>query len=220
MLLTPRIGWWIAGIAGLVGLFAGLTAQGRWQDWLMFRHGGEFGYRDPELGINAGFYVFQYPFYRFLLGVGFAVVVLALIGALAMYYLYGAVRLQGIGDRITTGARAHLSVLVALFVLLKAAAYWLDQRGLMLEYNEPIRLYGAGATGVDALLPAKAMLMWIAVMVAIAVLVFANAAFRNLTYPGLALALLLLAAIVIGGIYPWVVQTFSVNPTLRDKEEP
>ncbi|HLU44598.1 MAG TPA: UPF0182 family protein [Natronosporangium sp.] len=219
MVLTPRIGWWIAGSAGLIGLFAGLTAQGRWQQWLMFRHGGTFGYSDPELGIDAGFYVFQYPFYRFLLGVGFAVVVLSLLGALAMYYLYGAVRLQGIGDRITTGARAHLSVLVALFVLLKAAAYWLDQRGLMLEYNQPIGLYGAGATGVDALLPAKAMLMWIAVIVAIAVLVFANAAFRNLAYPGVALALLVLAAIVIGGIYPWVVQTFSVNPTLRDKEE-
>jgi hypothetical protein len=219
MLLTPRIGLWISLMAGLIGLFAGLTAQGRWEDWMMFRNGGDFGWSDPELGIDAGFYVFQYPFYRFLLGVGFAAVVLSLIGALAMYYLYGAVRLQGIGDRITTAARAHLSVLVALFVLFKAAAYWLDRRALMLEYNEPIGLYGAGATGVNALLPAKAMLMWIAVMVAIAILVFANAVFRNLAYPGMALGLLALAAVVIGGIYPWGVQSFDVRPTLRDKEE-
>jgi hypothetical protein len=218
MLLTPRIGLWIGVLAGLIGLFAGLTAQGRWETWLMFRNGGDFGYRDPELGLDAGFYVFQYPFYRFLLGLGFAVVVLSLLGALAMYYLYGAVRLQGIGERITPGARAHLSTLVALFVLLKAVAYWLDQRGLMLEYNEPIGLYGAGASGVNALLPAKEMLMWIAVMVAIAILVFANAVFRNLTYPGMALGLLVLAAIAIGGIYPWAVQSFDVRPTLRDKE--
>lgn len=218
MVLTPRIGLWIALLAVLVGLFAGLTAQGRWEEWLLFRNGGEFGYADPQLGVDAGFYVFQYPFYRFLLGVGFAVVVLSLLGALAMYYLYGAVRLQGVGDRITTAARAHLSILVALFVLLKAVAYWLDQRGLMLQFNEPIGLYGAGATGVNALLPAKQMLMWIAVMVAIAILVFANAVFRNLTYPGMALGLLALAAIVIGGIYPWAVQQFEVGPTLRDKE--
>lgn len=220
MLLTPRIGLWIALLAGLVGLFAGLTAQGRWEDWMMFRNGGDFGWIDPQLEIDAGFYVFQYPFYRFLLGVGFAAVVLSLIGTLAMYYLYGAVRLQGIGDRVTTAARAHLSVLVALFVLLKAAAYWLDRRALMLEYNEPIGLYGAGATGVNALLPAKAMLIWISIMVAIAILVFANAVFRNLAYPGMALGLLALAAVVIGGIYPWGVQNFDVRPTLRDKEEP
>lgn len=220
MLLTPRIGLWIGLLAGVVGLFAGLTAQGRWEQWMLFRNGGEFGYADPELGIDAGFYVFQYPFYRFLLGVGFAVVVLSLLGVLAMYYLYGAVRLQGIGDRITTAARAHLSALVAAFVLLKAVAYWLDQRGLMVTENEPIELYGAGASGVSALLPAKEMLTWIAVIVAVAILVFSNAVFRNLTYPGMALGLLVLAAIVIGGIYPWGVQTFSVSPTLRDKEEP
>jgi hypothetical protein len=220
MVLTPRIGLWIILLSALVGLFAGLTAQGRWEDWLLFRNAREFGYADPELGVDAGFYVFQYPFYRFLLGVGFAVVVLSLLGALAMYYLYGAVRLQGIGDRITTAARAHLSILVALFVLLKAVAYWLDQRGLMLELNEGLGLYGAGATGVTALLPAKQMLMWIAVMVAVAILVFANAVFRNLTYPGMALGLLVLAAVVIGGIYPWAVQSFDVTPSRGDKELP
>ncbi|MGH3680178.1 MAG: UPF0182 family protein [Natronosporangium sp.] len=219
MVLTPRIMLWIILLSVLVGLFAGLTAQGRWEEWMLFQNGGSFGYADPQLGVDAGFYVFDYPFYRFLLGVGFAAVVLSLLGALAMYYLYGAVRLQGLGDRISTAARAHLSILVALFVLLKAAAYWLDQRGLMVELNEPIQLYGAGATGVNALLPAKEMLLWISVMVAIAILVFANAVFRNVTYPGMALGLLVLAAIVLGGIYPWAVQTFDVNPTLRDKEE-
>jgi uncharacterized membrane protein (UPF0182 family) len=221
--VTPRVGVWIAVAAGLVGVFAGMAAQSRWKEWLLFRHGGEFGWRDPELNVDAGFYVFQYPFYRFLLGLGFAAVVLSLLGALGMYYLYGAVRLQGVGDRVTPGARAHLSVLVALFVGLKAVAYWLDQRGLMLESFELVQgqtLTGAGAAAVTALLPAKAMLMWIAIVVAVAVVVFANAIFRNLTYPGMALGLLALAAVVIGGIYPWGVQTFDVNPTKGDKEAP
>lgn len=221
--LTPRIGLWIGLVSAVVGVFAGLTGQGRWEQWMLFRNGGDFGWTDPVLGVDAGFYVFQYPFLRFLLGVGFAVAVISLLGALAMYYLFGAVRLQGVGDRITTAARAHLSALVALFVLLKAGAYWLDQRGLMLEsfeLSDGNGLTGAGSAAVNAVLPAKEMLMWIAVLVAIAVLVFANAVFRNLTYPGVALALLVLAAIVIGGIYPWGVQTFDVNPTRGDKEAP
>jgi uncharacterized membrane protein (UPF0182 family) len=221
MVLTPRIGLWIGLLAAVVGLFAGLTAQGRWQDWLLFRNGGEFGYEDPILGVDAGFYVFQYPFYRFLLGVGFAAVVLSIVGVLGMYYLYGAVRLQGFGDRVTTAARAHLSALVALFVALKAVAYWLDRRGLMLEsfdLTEGQTLTGAGNASVNALLPAKEMLMWIAVIVALAVVVFANAVFRNLAYPGVALGLLAVSAIAIGVIWPWGVQTVSVNPTRGDKE--
>ncbi len=218
---SPRIGWWIAGVSGMVGLFAGLTAQGRWQQWMLFRNGGEFGWKDPILGYDAGFYIFQYPFYRFLLGVGFAAVVLSGLGALAVHYLYGGVRMQGVGERVSTAARVHLSILVALFVGLKAVAYWLDRPGLLLssfDLAEGQTMTGAGAAAVNALLPAKEMLMWIAVLVAIAILVTANAFFRNLTYPGVALALLALAAVVIGGLYPWGVQTFDVNPTRGDKE--
>jgi len=187
---------------------------------MMFRHGGEFDWEDPFLKVNAGFYVFQYPFLRFLLGVGFAAIVVSLLSTLAMYYLYGGVRLQGLGDRITTAARAHLTTLVALFIGLKAVAYWLDRRGLMLEYNEGTRLYGAGAAGIDALLPAKEMLIYISIIVAIAIIVLSNAVMRNLTWPGVAAGLLALAAVSIGGIYPWAVQTFEVKPTLRDKEAP
>lgn len=218
MLLTPRIGLWIGLGAALIGVFAGLSAQGRWPQWMLFRNGGTFGWDDPELDVDAGFYVFQYPFLRFLIGVGFAAIVLSLVGALGMHYLYGGIRLQGIGDRITTAARAHLTTLVALFVGLKAVAYWFDRRGLMLELNEGTGLYGGGYADINALLPAKEMLMYIAVIVAVTIIIFSNAVMRNLTWPGVALGLLALAAVVIGGIYPWGVQTFTVNPTPRDKE--
>ena len=77
---------------------------------------------------TSGFYVFEYPFCRYLLGVGFTAVVLSVIGALAVHYIFGGVRLQGVGDRMTTAARAHLTTLVAVFVLFKAVAYLLDRR--------------------------------------------------------------------------------------------
>ncbi|MGW0150808.1 UPF0182 family protein, partial [Streptomyces sp. NPDC003333] len=128
MLLSPRLGTWIALASAVIGLFAGLSAQSRWSQWLLFRNGGSFGVKDPEFGIDVGFYVFQLPFWRYLLGVGFTAVVLALLGALAVHYIFGGVRLQGVGDRMTNAARAHLSSLVAVFVVLKAIAYVLDQR--------------------------------------------------------------------------------------------
>ncbi|MEU5905866.1 UPF0182 family protein [Micromonospora sp. NPDC047527] len=220
MVLSPRLGTWIALTAVVIGLFAGLSAQSRWNQWLLFRNGGDFGVKDPEFGVDIGFYVFQLPFWRYLLGVGFTAVVLALIGALAVHYLFGGVRLQGVGDRMTNAARAHLSSLVAAFVLLKAVAYVLDRRAMLLEYNEGARLYGAGYADVNALLPAKEILAYISIVVAIAIIVFSNAWMRNLVWPGISLALLGVSAVAIGGIYPWAVQTFEVKPSLKDKEAP
>ncbi|WP_199714807.1 UPF0182 family membrane protein [Micromonospora radicis] len=220
MLLNPRLGWWITLAAVTVGLFAGLSAQSRWSQWLLFRNGGNFGIDDPEFGVDLGFYVFQLPFWRFLLGLGFTAVVLALIGALAVHYLFGGVRLQGVGDRMSNAARAHLSSLVAVFVLLKAVAYVLDRRSMLLEYNDGVGVYGAGYADINALLPAKEILAYISVVVAIAIIVFSNAWMRNLVWPGISLALLGVSAVAIGGIYPWAVQTFEVKPSARDKEAP
>jgi uncharacterized membrane protein (UPF0182 family) len=147
-------------------------------------------------------------------------VVLSVIGSLAVHYVFGGVRLQGVGDRMTTAARAHLTTLVAVFVLLKAVAYVLDRRALLLEQHVSPGLYGAGYTDVNALLPAKEILAYISIVVAVAIIVFSNAGMRNLVWPGVSLALLAISAVAIGGIYPLAVQSFSVKPSLADKEAP
>ncbi|HEX6967339.1 MAG TPA: UPF0182 family protein [Micromonosporaceae bacterium] len=220
MVLTPRIRLWFVAITTLVGLFAGMSAQARWGQWLLFRNAQEFGVVDPEFQTDVGFYVFRLPFLQYLLGLGFTAVVLSLIGALAVHYLFGGVRLQGAGDRITNAARIQLTSLVAVFVLLKAVAYLLDRRTLLLERTEAtaVHFYGAGYSTVNALLPAKEILAYISVVVAVAILVFSNSRMRNLVWAGVSLALLGISAVAIGGIYPWAVQTFEVRPSAKDKE--
>ncbi|HEX5598013.1 MAG TPA: UPF0182 family protein [Micromonosporaceae bacterium] len=220
MLLTPRIGTWFAVAAAVVGLFAGLSAQGRWGQWLLFRNAQDFGVGDPEFKTDVGFYIFQLPFLSYLLGVGFTAVVLSVLGALAVHYIFGGVRLQGVGDRMTGAARAHLTSLVAAFVLLKAVAYVLDRRTMLLERTEGTNFsfYGAGYADINALLPAKEILAYISIVVAVAIIVFSNAVMRNLVWPGISLALLGISAVAIGGIYPWAVQTFEVKPSAKDKE--
>lgn len=220
MILAPRLGTWIAVISLIIGFFAGLSAQARWSDWMLFRNGGDFGVQDPEFKVDISFYIFEYPLMRYLLGVAFTAVVLSVLGSLAVHYIFGGVRLQGVGDRMTTAARAHLTSLVAIFVLLKAVAYVLDRRALLLEQHVSPGLYGAGYTDVNALLPAKEILAYISVVVAIAIIVFSNAVMRNLVWPGVSLALLAISAVAIGGIYPLAVQNFQVKPSLSDKERP
>ncbi len=220
MILAPRLGTWITVTGLVIGFFAGLSAMGRWSDWMLFRNGGDFGTVDPEFKVDVSFYVFEYPIWRYLLGLGFTAVVLSVLGALAVHYIFGGVRLQGVGDRMTAAARAHLTTLVAVFVLLKAVAYVLDRRALLLEQHVSPGLYGAGYTDVNALLPAKEILAYISVVVAIAIIVFSNAVMRNLVWPGVSLALLAISAVAIGGIYPLAVQNFQVKPSLAEKERP
>jgi len=68
-LLAPRLGLWIGLLSGLVGLFSGLSAQGRWPQYLLFANAVPFDSTDPQFNVNVGFYVFDYPFLRYLLAV-------------------------------------------------------------------------------------------------------------------------------------------------------
>jgi uncharacterized membrane protein (UPF0182 family) len=218
MVLVPRFGTWITVVAVIVGLFAGLSAQGHWKDWMLFANSQPFGVTDPQYHVDISFYVFEYPFWRYLLAAGFTATVVAVLGALGVHYLFGGVRLQGAGDRMTAQARAHLTALIAVFVLLKAVAYYLDRRGLLLGRNESVDIYGAGYTDVNALLPAKEILAWISVVVAAAIVVFSNAFMRNIVWPAMSLGLLVISAVAIGGIYPAAVQSFTVRPSPLTKE--
>src|SRR5947209_2869940 len=79
----------------LLGLFPGISAQSHWQDWMLFHNSTPFHQQDPQFHVDISYYVFRYPWWRYLLGVGFTTVVFAVIGSLALHYLFGGVRLQG-----------------------------------------------------------------------------------------------------------------------------
>src|SRR5215208_5908712 len=213
--LEPRRGLVLTAVAVVLGLFAGFTAQGSWQTWLKFRNGTEFGRKDPQFGNDLSFFVFDYPFYRLALGFGFAIVLLSLIGSVLTHYVFGGLRLQTPGQKLTAAARVQLSVLLGVFVLLKAVAYWLDRYGLV--YSDRGELFtGASYTDVNALLPAKTILVFAAVVCAIAF--FANIVVRNFRLPAAALVLLLLSSLVIGVAYPAIVQQFVVRPSADQRE--
>src|SRR4051812_14977717 len=174
--LEPRRSLILIVAAVVLGLFAGFTAQGSWETWLRFRNAADFGQKDPQFGLDLSFFVFDYPFYRLALGFGFAIVVLALIGSLVTHYVFGGLRLQTPGQKLTPAARVQLSVLLGLFVALKAVAYWLDRYGLV--YSDRGEVFtGASYTDVNALLVPKTILVFVAAVCAIAF--FANIVVRN-----------------------------------------
>jgi uncharacterized membrane protein (UPF0182 family) len=107
-------------------------------------------------------------------------------------------------------------VLIGLIVLLKAFAYYLDRFGLAFSNRGFVE--GAGYTDVNSVLPAKNILIGIAVVCAL--LFFANIVVRNILLPAGALGLLVVSSVVVGGIYPAYTQQFQVKPDEDRREEP
>jgi len=207
----------LAVILSLIGLISGLTAAGSWRTWLLFANRVPFGVKDRQFHLDISFFVFDYPFIRMALSYLFAAVLLSLVVAAAVHYLYGGLRLQVRGQRATQGARAHLFVLAGIFVLLKGVAYWVDRYGIDFSQRGVVQT-GASYTDVNAVLPAKTVLAVIAVICA--ALFFAGVIRRNALLPAVGFGLLVLSAVIIGGVYPAIVQQFVVKPNELVKEKP
>ena len=103
--------------AGILGITSGLGAAASWQTFLVWLNREPFGTTDPQFNVDVGFYIFEYPWWRFLLSFGFATVILSLITAVVVHYLYGGIRLQSPGEKVTPAAIAHISALAALLML-------------------------------------------------------------------------------------------------------
>lgn len=221
MSIAPFKKWLLVGIAALVGLIAGASAAGQWRTWLMYVNGVPFGKKDPQFGLDVSFYAFELPWYRFLLGFGFAAVVLSLIAAAVVHYLYGGLRVTSPGARATSAATGHLSMLLGFFVALKAVAYWLDRYGLAVkssDFKAADNWTGLRYVDANAYLPAKTILFCIAAICA--VLFFATLWRRTWQLPVIGFGLMVLSAILIGGLYPAIVQKFQVQPNEQAKESP
>ena len=174
---------------------------------------------DPQFALDLSFYTFELPFFRFILGYGFALVILSLMIVTAVQYLYGGLRLQPKGERATRAAQAQLSALLAVFLLLKAVAYYLDRFGLVTKSEELVSGFtGLKYTDVFAVMPALNILIFVAVLVA-ALFIF-NIFRRHWMIPTIGLGLLVFTSVVIGGIYPLIVQQFQVSPSELVREEP
>ncbi|MBO0865583.1 MAG: UPF0182 family protein, partial [Mycobacterium sp.] len=204
------------GIPAMIGLLAGVIAQTYWVRVQLFLHGGDFGIRDPQFGRDLGFYAFDLPFYRLLLSYLFVAVFLAFLANLLAHYVFGGIRLSGRTGALSRSARVQLISLVGMLVLLKAVAYWLDRYELLSHSRGGKPFTGAGYTDINAVLPAKLILMAIALICAAAV--FSAIVLRDLRIPAIGLALLLLSSLVVGAGWPLIVEQISVKPNAAQKE--
>ncbi len=214
--IEPIKRWVVLGLAVALFYFAGTSGSLLWSTWLLFKNSTPFGVTDPQFNMDISFFAFRLPFWQTLIAWAISTLVLSIISASVVHYLYGGIRLQVREDRTTVAARVQLSVLLGGVVLLKAVAYWFDRYALALKESKLIT--GLTYTDVNAVLPAKAILAAIAVLCSL--LFFANIVRRSWVLPAAGTALLVISSVLIAGIYPGAIQQFQVKPSESSKEAP
>jgi uncharacterized membrane protein (UPF0182 family) len=215
--VRPRITWLRLAVAGFFGLMIGLGAGAWWENWLRFANSERFGVADPVFGNDIGYYVFTVPFYRDMFAWGFQLILVTTLIVAALHYFNGGIGVgPGRRERISGGAKVHLSVLLAILALLKAFGYWLDQFALLNSSRGFVA--GASYTDVTAQLPAIRLLIFISLFAAILLLV--NIRFRGFILPAVAVGLWLVTSFVVGFVIPEAVQRFSVEPNEITRELP
>jgi hypothetical protein len=212
--VTPMRRLLLVGVSVIFGIFAGVSATGKWRTFLMWTNREDFGKADPYFGKDIGFYVFSLPWLHFLVDFAMTAVFTALLLAAVVHYLYGGIRLQSATDKVSGAAQAQLSALFGVFLLLKGLDYWLDRFDLTSQTGGLVT--GMTYTRDHAVLPSKNILMFIAVICA--VLFFANILRRTWLLPGVGLALFAISAVLLGAVWPGLMQRFQVKPDEPDKE--
>jgi uncharacterized membrane protein (UPF0182 family) len=202
------------GIPLVLGLFMGVSTATRWETVLQYLHRTPFGTLDPQFGLDVSFYVYELPLYRGILAYASAVVLIAGLAALATAYIYGGIQISGREVRITRRARIQIALTAAIYIALQGVSIWFDQYATLID--QKALFTGASYADVNATIPGRAILAGIAALVA--VLCIVTAIIGRWRLPLIGTALLIISGLVIGSIYPALLQRLYVEPTAAQLE--
>jgi uncharacterized membrane protein (UPF0182 family) len=214
--LVPLGRWILLGVGVLLAIGVGVSLGGAWETILLWLHQVPFGtgstpVTDPVFGRDIGFFLFELPFLRLVQGVVNGILLAALFLTLGRYALAAMRGSLVFGTKI----RLHLAVLGGFYLLSVAAGYQLDKFDLV--YSTQGVATGVSYTDFNARFFAFDALTLIAGLSA-ALLV--GGAFTKLLWPlGLAVGAWILAAVLLSGVYPQLVQRFSVDPNKFAQEQ-
>lgn len=214
--IEPIHNWLFWGVPALVAFGSSVGLALEWEKYLMWFNRVPFGQSDPQFGLDLSFYIFTVPVIQSLLGFLFNTSVACLIASLIVNYLYGGI---GFGRpfKVTPSARLQVGLLAAVVSVLIGFRYWLGIY-TMLYSSQSDLADGALFTDLKANIPADMILAIISLLVAV---LFVIAAFRGTwRLPVTAVAVTIISGLVIGGIYPAMVQQFKVTPNARELETP
>lgn len=203
--------------AAAFGLLAGLSAASQSDTLLMWLNRTPFGSQDAYFNLDLGFFIFSYPWWRFIVSFVLIALVVGLVASAFMHLTTGAISatmFRRVGPRSRSKGTVHLSILAGLVLATYGVNILFDRWGIALTTGR--QFTGVHFTDLNSRIPALLILAIIAFISA--GLFFANAFLQRWSIPGVSLVLMIISGLILGGIYPWWIQTFDVNPNEPDKE--
>ncbi len=216
--VEPRIRQLRLGLAAGLSLIFGLTAATWRDDVFLFMNAQDFGTPEPIFDRDIGFYVFRIPLWETAFDWVFNLLVLSMVIVIVAHYFNGGIRFNGRRLSTTRGAKIHVSVMLALIAVVRAAVYRLDMFELMLTDRSGAAFFGPGFADVMARLPAFRLLILVALVAA--ALFVANIFRQGWTLSAVAVGSWIIVAVAAGAIYPVIIQRFQVTPSALEKETP
>jgi len=197
-----------------LALIFGLVAQGNWEVVLRFFNGQPFGITDPVFHKEISFYIFSLPFLSFLRSWLLGALIVTLLGSVGVYILsYAVQRLRF--DRARS-VLAHVGGLVIAILGLFAWSYWLGIWELVFSTRGVV--FGASYADIHAKLPAQWILLSVVLIcIGLALISVLRRNFRWFLY---GIGGWIVVAIIVGAIFPAVVQRFQVQPNELVRETP
>jgi len=201
--------------AVVVGYGVAVGAATHWDKFLLFRNATSFDLPDPVFGRDVSFYVFRLPFWQYLWQWSYLTLIAVFIVTAAVHYFDKAIRMLRGVPSLASHVKTHLSILLALILVVKAFGYRLEAYQLL--YSTRGAVFGAGFTDVNAQLLAYRVLFVIALAVAGIALVSMFS--RGIWLPLAGLGFLAAISLLLSTIYPAVIQRFQVQPAEFEREK-
>ncbi|HBY58006.1 MAG TPA: UPF0182 family protein [Candidatus Atribacteria bacterium] len=200
----------------VVAIFMGFSEGSNWEKILIYLNRTSFEITDPIFSRDIGFYMFSLPFWEFVRNwLSFALTLITIVVGI-IYILKRAIKYEYKNLIIETPVKIHLSILIGTILILKSWQYWLNAYKIL--YSTRGVIFGAGYTEIHANLLALRVLMVLALVCA--ALFFVTARRQDWKLPLWGLVLLIGVSILLGGVYPEVMQRAIVLPNESTKERP
>jgi uncharacterized membrane protein (UPF0182 family) len=209
--------WAAIALVVVVTWRVGNAATTKWQEWLLFRHGGDLGTDVPELPGDLGHYLFDLPFLASVSTWIRQLLLVCIVVAIIGHLLSGALQPPLGGRRSTALAKGHIALLVAALSAAQALHAVVVSRGL-LAVDRSGSFDGPGFVQLRVIAPALGVLAVVAVVVGFLVV---DGLRRNRWRPaGAAVVAWGTLSVVLLGVVPSVVQNVVVVPAEAERELP
>ncbi len=216
-LSKKKLNWLYVLISLILGFLFSSVSSELWKIVLKYFNQTPFGTSDPIFGRDIAFYVFSLPFYSFIKEMGMVLIVLTIIVIGVIYFIASGISsFSEVKVKLSNRAKSHITILLSIFLLLKAWDYRLAMYELL--YSSRGVAFGASYTDINANLLGLRILFFIAIAVAIGLLI--SLFKKNYKLLAWGLGLWIVTSLIFGGLYPSFVQRFQVEPNEIARERP